>query len=126
MRIVPKEIETFWTLFTAPVIWAVHFLFCYVGAAVFCAKQAELDLSFEIIRIAIAGGTLVALALITLSGFLAWRQWGFGLDAPPHDDPTAHDRRHFQGFSTLLLSCLSFVAVIFVALPALFIAECVR
>jgi hypothetical protein len=126
MRIVPKEIETLWTLFTAPVIWAVHFLFCYVGAAIFCAKQAELDIGFDAVRIAIAAGTLLALALITLSGFLAWRQWGFGLHDPPHDDPTAHDRRHFQGFATLLLSGLSFVAVIFVALPTLFIAECVR
>ena len=126
MRIVPKEIETLWTLFTAPVIWAVHFLFCYVTAAIFCAKQAELDAGLEAVRIVIAAGTLVALALIALSGFLAWRQWGFGLQVPPHDDPTASDRRHFQGFATLLLSGLSFAAVIFVALPALFIAECVR
>jgi len=126
MRIVPREIETLWTLFTAPVIWAVHFLFCYVTASVFCAKQAEIDAGLEAVRIAIAAGTVVALALIVLSGFLAWRQWGFGLHEPPHDDPTAHERRHFQGFATLLLSCLSFVAVIFVALPALFIAECLR
>lgn len=126
MRIVPKEIETLWTLFTAPVIWALHFLFCYVTAAIFCARQAELDASLEAVRVAVAAGTLVALALIALSGYLAWRQWGFGTDEPPHDDSTAADRRHFQGFATLLLSCLSFVAVIFVALPALFIAECVQ
>lgn len=126
MRIVLKEIETLWTLFTAPVIWALHFLLCYVTAAVFCAKQVEPEVGIETIRIAIAAGTLVALALIVLSGFLAWRQWGFGLDDPPHDDPTPADRRHFQGFATLLLSGLSFVAVIFDALPVLFIAECVR
>ena len=61
-----------------------------------------------------------------LSGWLAWRQWGFGADDPPHDDPSGHSRRLFQGFATLLLSGLSFVAVIYVALPALFLTECLR
>ena len=70
--------------------------------------------------------SLVALGLIVLSAWLAWRQWGFGTAEPPHDDPTAQDRRKFQGFATLLLSGLSFVAVIYVALPALFILECAR
>ena len=126
MRILPREIESLWTLFTAPVVWALHFLACYVGAAVFCAKQEMLDLDFSAVRVGIAAVTLVALALIALSGWLAWRQWGFGADDPPHDDPSGHSRRLFQGFATLLLSGLSFVAVIYVALPALFLTECLR
>ncbi len=36
-----KEIETFWTLFTAPTVWALHFLVCYVAFAVYCAKQGR-------------------------------------------------------------------------------------
>ena len=36
------------------------------------------------------------------------------------------DRILFQGYATLLLSGLSFVAVIFTALPALFVTECLR
>ena len=126
MRILPREIESLWTLFTAPVVWALHFLACYVGAAVFCAKQETLGLDFSAVRVGIAGVTLVALALIALSGWLAWRHWGFGADDPPHDDPSGHSRRLFQGFATLLLSGLSFVAVIYVALPALFLSECIR
>ena len=126
MRILPREIESLWTLFTAPVVWALHFLACYVGAAVFCAKQEMLDLDFSAVRVGIGLVTLLALALITLSGWLAWRQWGFGADDPPHDDPSDHSRRLFQGFATLLLSGLSFVAVIYVALPALFLTECIR
>ena len=62
--------------------------------------------------------------MIVLSAWLAWRQWGFGTHDPPHDDPTAHDRKLFQGFATLLLSGLSFVAVLYVALPLLFIDGC--
>ena len=42
MRIIPKEVETLWTLFTAPVVWAAHFLVCYVLAAVWCAKRGKI------------------------------------------------------------------------------------
>lgn len=126
MRLIPRPIETLWTLFTAPVVWAVHFLFCYGVAAVYCAKQNHLGFSFAAVRIGIAGATVVALALIAVSAWLAWRQWGFGAHDPPHDDPTRHDRLLFQGFATLLLSGLCFVAVIMVALPAVFVTECAR
>jgi hypothetical protein len=104
----------------------VHFLACYVAAAVYCAKSDGTGTSFDAVRIGIAIATIVALTLIALSAWLAWRQWGFGAGDPPHGDPTRRDRTLFQGFATLLLSGLSFVAVIYVALPALFITECVR
>ncbi|TKT76155.1 hypothetical protein [Aquamicrobium sp. LC103] len=126
MRIIPRQVETFWTLFTGPIVWALHFLLCYVGAAIFCAKPDMFGVSFEAVRMAIAGITVVALAAIAFSAFLAWRQWGFGSDDPPHDDPTRRDRILFQGFATLLLSGLSFIAVIYVALPVLFVSECLR
>ncbi|WP_287091901.1 hypothetical protein [Mesorhizobium sp.] len=126
MRLIPKEIETLWTLFTAPVVWAANFLVCYIGAAVYCAKPELIGLSFSAVRAGIAAATLIALSLIALSAWLAWRQWGFGTDDPPHDDPTRRDRTLFQGFATLLLSGLSFIAVIFTAMPALFLTECIR
>jgi hypothetical protein len=126
MRLIPTPLETLWTLFTAPIIWAVHFLACYVGAAVYCAKQEQLPFGFEAVRAGIGGATILALALISLSAWLAWRQWGFGSDDPPHDQPTRLDRTLFQGFATLLLAGLSFIGVIYVALPALFISECIR
>ncbi len=126
MWLVPKQIETLWTLFTAPVVWAAHFLVCYIGASIYCDKP-ELDwLSFSAVRAGIAAATVIALSLIALSAWLAWRQWGFGTDDPPHDDPTRRDRTLFQGFATLLLSGLSFIAVIFTAMPALFLTECIR
>ncbi|TIM65638.1 MAG: hypothetical protein E5Y58_24340 [Mesorhizobium sp.] len=120
MRLAPKQIETLWTLFTAPVVWAAHFLGCY------CAKPELVGLSFSAVRAGIAAATVIALSLIALSAWLAWRQWGFGTDDPPHDDPTRRDRILFQGFATLLLSGLSFIAVIFTAMPALFLTECIR
>lgn len=122
MRIIPKEVESLWTLFTAPVVWAAHFLFCYVLAAVSCAKGGTSG--FGLVQVSIAAATLAAAVMILVSAWLAWRQWGFGTHDPPHDDPTPHDRRRFQGFATLLLSGLSLVAVLYVALPLFFIRNC--
>ncbi|MDO9418503.1 hypothetical protein [Pararhizobium sp.] len=121
MRIL-KEIESLWTLFTAPVVWALHFVICYASVAVNCAKTAGPD--YDRLRVILAGATAMALLAIVLSAWLAWRQWGFGTDSPPHDAPTTGDRRLFQGFATLLLSGLSFLAVIFTAMPLIYIDGC--
>ncbi len=77
-------------------------------------------------RLAIAAVTALALAGIALSAFLSWRQWAYGAHEPPHDAPTPRDRLLFQGYATLLLSGLSFVAVIFTAMPAFFLTACLR
>jgi hypothetical protein len=122
MGLIPKEMETLWTLFTAPVVWALHFLACYVAVAISCAKLDGGNI--DVLRGVLAGITILALAAIVLSAYLAWRQWGFGTDNPPHDAPTRRDRLLFQGFATLLLSGLCFLAVIFTALPLLFIPGC--
>ena len=118
-----RETPNLWTLLTPPAVWALHFLFCYVSGALVCAKAPE---ALGALRLAIAAATLVALGLILAAGLQAHRHWGFGDDLPPHNAPTDEDQRHFLGFATLLLCALSFVAVIFGALPALFITECVR
>lgn len=126
VRLIPKEVETLWTLFTGPVVWALHFLACYAAAAVYCAKASQVTFPFSTLRLALAGVTFFALAAILGAAWLAWRQWGFGSGDPPHDAPTRQDRLLFQGFATLLLSGLSFVAVIFVSVPLLFIEVCAR
>ncbi len=123
MRIFPRDLETLWTLFTAPVVWAVHFLACYLTVAIHCAKGGG-ERQFAMLQFVLGGVTLAALATIAISAFLAWRQWGFGTTDPPHDDPTEEARKLFQGFATLLLSALSFVAVLFVATPLLAIDGC--
>jgi hypothetical protein len=119
-HLLPREIESLWTLFTAPVIWAGHFLLCYVAAAVACARGVDL----AYVRGGIGGATVLALLGIVVAGMLAWRQWGFGSGDPPHDEGTRADRLLFQGFATLLLCGLSFVAVVYQALPAVFLTDC--
>lgn len=112
-------------LFTAPVVWALHFLACYVGAAVFCEKPGLLGTDFDNLRAAIAALTVLSLAIIVIAALLAWRQ-GFGSGDPPHDDSTRRDRLLFQGYATLLLSGLSFIGVIFTSMPAFFLTQCLR
>ncbi len=124
--VIPKEVESLWTLFTAPTVWALHFVGCYAAVAIYCAKAASFDFGFDTVRLALGGLTVLALVVIVLSAYLAWRQWGFGSGDPPHDEPTRKDRTLFQGFATLLLAGLSFVAVVYVAIPLIFIAECQR
>lgn len=126
MRLIPKQVETLWTLFTGPVVWAFHFVVCYAAAAIYCAKSSEASFSFETLRLTLGAVTATALLAILAAAWLAWRQWGFGAGDPPHDEPTRQDRILFQGFATLLLSGLSFVAVIFVSIPLVFIEECAR
>ncbi|MGA0531977.1 hypothetical protein [Hansschlegelia sp. KR7-227] len=120
------------TLVTAPTVWALHFLVCYVAAATHCAKAmadarvmtgaAWPDITEA--RIVIAAATLAALAAIALASRQAWTHWGDGDADPPYDDATKDDRQQFLGFATILLCGLSFVGVIFVALPAVFIGDC--
>ena len=50
MQVPPKPVDSLWTLITAPVVWAVHFLLCYVAAAVVCAKRDTFPIGFDALR----------------------------------------------------------------------------
>ena len=113
-----------WTLITAPIVWAGHFLACYLVAAIFCAKAGTSFADLANVRLVIGAATLAALLLIVLCGRQAYHHWGFGISDPPHDAGTPEDRRHFLGYAALLLCALSLVSVLFVALPALAIPDC--
>lgn len=111
---------TLWTLIVPPSVWAAHFLFCYLWVAISCAKLG----AFERFPIAFVIGTIVALAIITASGTIAWFQTQGRGDPPPHEESTDEDRLRFLAKSTLLLAGLSFVAVLFTAAPALMLTDC--
>ncbi len=119
-----QERDSLWLITFSPTIWAVHFLLSYMAASVWCAKVAGRDGELGDIRLAIGVLTLVALTGIALTGWRGWRHHSFGDETAPHDFDTPGDRHRFLGFSTLLLSGLSFVATIFVALCVVFIRSC--
>lgn len=110
-------------MFLPLVVWALHFLACYITVAVWCAKVVVLHGPLLDARWAVFVYTLGALLLIGLLGFRAWRRY---TDAPALDDlhTTARDRRRFLGFMGLLLSALSAAAVILVAQPTLHFTTC--
>ena len=116
--------DNLWTLIAAPTIWAVHFLLCYVVAAYACAPQnvalpadrrrrgrhrrrhprrAPRDRPLPA-RLCANGAAMAAAASPR-------RGHGGGPRAVP-------------GVLHVLLAALSFIAVIFVALPALINVDC--
>jgi hypothetical protein len=116
--------ERLWIVPASPVIWAVHFLACYILAALWCGMVVGRGGSLGTVRVVIAALTLVALAAIAVIGWLGHRAHTLGAEQAPHDDDTPEDRHRFLGFAALLLSGLSGVAVIYTALAALFVKTC--
>ncbi len=124
MAHLPEKRESLWMLTISPAIWSLHFLLSYVTAAIWCAKLAGRDGSLWEVRVAIAVYTVVALIGIGITGWIGLRRHSFGDAETPHDFDTPEDRHRFLGFATLLLSALSAVATLYVALAAVFIETC--
>lgn len=120
----PERRENLWVLTFAPLIWSVHFVLSYATAAVWCAKFVGRSGPLDNARIAVGIYTLIALFGIGLTFWAGFRRSTFGQATAPHDFDTAADRHRFLGFATLLLSSLSFVATVYVALAILFIRSC--
>jgi hypothetical protein len=115
--------STLWALVVPPTAWALHFLFCYGYAAVHCAKGGRLA-SLGEVRAGIGIATVIALVIVAASGYIAWAQSVVEGDPPPHHESTDVDRLRFLAVATLLLAGLSFVAIVFTALPALVLEDC--
>ncbi len=120
----PEEQESLWLLVISPTIWATHFLLCYITVAIWCAKVVGRDGPLDGIRIAIAIYTALAFIGIGINGWIAFRRHSFGTATVPHDFDTPEDRHRFLGFATLLLSGLSGVGTLYIALAAVFIGTC--
>ena len=119
-----EQNESLWILTASPVIWAVHFLACYITAAIWCAKVVGRTGSLGGARVAIAVYTVLALVGIGVIAWHGFRKHSFGSATVPHDFDTPEDRHRFLGFATLLLSALSAVGTIYAALTIVFIESC--
>ncbi|HUQ93817.1 MAG TPA: hypothetical protein VM120_19210 [Bryobacteraceae bacterium] len=122
---VSEERQSLWLLAVSPAIWTVHFLFSYIGAAVWCGKVVGREGSLDPMRAAIAVTALLAVAGIAFTGVAGWRKHTHEASPPPHHEDTPEDRHRFLGYATVLLSCLSAVGTIYVALACIFIRSCV-
>jgi hypothetical protein len=109
----------------APVVWALHFLFCYVYVAIFCEKVGR-TASLDDARMVVVVATVVAIALIAWSTISLWRVRGRSLtdDDFEFEHNTPEERHRFLSHVALMLCVLSAVAVLYVAIPVLYIATC--
>lgn len=112
------------TMIAAPTVWALHFLLSYVWVASACAPNEDIFKSIAPARIGVAVATALGLLFCFLAGFRAWREWREAGGKPPHDQPTEHDRERQMELASVLLSGLSFLAIVFTALPVLLVADC--
>lgn len=119
-----EEHQSLWLLIFSPSVWAVHFLLSYIGSVIWCGKVAGREGHIEPIRVGIIGLGVLALIGIGLIGRLGWLRYTHGGTEARHHQDTAEDRHRFLGFATVLLSGLSAVATIYVALSSVFVRNC--
>jgi hypothetical protein len=114
-----------WRVIAAPIVWALHFLFCYVYGAVYCEKLGR-DAPLAGPTMVIIGATVVALALIGLSILSLWRVRGRSLTDNDFEfeHNTPEERHRFLSHVALMLCVLSAVAVLYVAIPMLYLSSC--
>lgn len=114
--------EGVWTLAAAPAVWALHFLGCYVLAAVWCARAGRAA-SLDEARAWIGVLTLLALAML---GVLAWRGWRRSRHGGGHgrSGDSIADRHRFLGWVALALAALAAVAVLYAAAVVVLVETC--
>lgn len=116
------ESASLWRITAAPLVWAAHFLFCYVGAAIWCAKIGSAE-GLWALRLSILGLTVLALAAIF---WIGWRSRDLSTagEVAPMELRKPRHRHRFLSHAAFLLAIISFVGVVYVAMPALFIGTC--
>jgi len=114
-----------WRIIVSPTIWAVHFLASYVTVAVFCEKAGRAA-ALAPAEVAVIAYTAAALAGIGWSTWGLWRVRGRSLtdDDFEYEHNTPEERHRFLSHVALMLCLLSAVAVIYVAIPMLYLSSC--
>ena len=114
-----------WRVIVSPIIWALHFVASYVTVAVYCEKAGR-DAALAPAEIAVIAYTVGALAGIGWSTVGLWRVRGRSLTDDDfeyeHNDPEEPHR--FLDHVALMLCVLSAVAVLYVAIPMLYLSTC--
>jgi hypothetical protein len=120
----PERDESLWWLAASPSIWFAHFLASYATVALWCAKAVPRDGALGAALTAVVIYTLVALIAVLAIAARSYRRHRFAGSRAPHDADTPEGRHRFLGLASLLLSALSALAIVFVALPFIFIGTC--
>lgn len=107
------------TLVSAPLIWIVHFVVCYVIVSLVCAMQLTeaRAIGLNAAELGVAAATVIAGALIVGIAVANGRRWR----DPPGPDP---DISRFFAAATLLLCAISLLAMLWVAFPTSILPTC--
>ena len=120
-----EEADSLWHITFAPLIWAVHFGVGYAATAIACARAPDPDAPLDGLRLALGALTLAALVGIGWVARHAWRRWDFLDDRDyEHEAAIEEDRHEFLGHAGFLLAIISFIGVLYVAMPALLLESC--
>lgn len=123
----PFTRENLLAMVSAPLIWAAHFVACYVLASIACAYD------FSGARLGIVLVTALALALLAGIGLSNWRKWNRARQTHSANLRAAHAHHPDQGgnnlgiffaVTSMMLCALSAVALIWVAFPAALLPPC--
>ena len=115
--------EHLWWIVLSPSIWAIHFLACYVTAAIWCEKVGSNSDSGWLLGL-VGGYTTVAVVAISVIAGWSLRSYRRRDQSPSYDSDDPSDRTHFIGFTAFLLSLLSLVATFFTALAMVIVRSC--
>ncbi len=114
-----------WRVIAAPIIWAVHFLFCYVFVAIYCEKSGR-GAPLDDARLWVLAATVAALAGIGWSTHRLWRVRARSVTDNDFEfeHNTPEERHRFLSHVALMLCVLSAVGVLYVVIPMLYLTTC--
>lgn len=123
MRLPPRS-DSLLAMVAGPIVWTLHFLACYLTVSLACAAGQQ--------RLVLPGiATATAASLVLLAGIClaAWRRWRAGRGSEHGQGAQQEQGRDaavapFFALVTLMLSVLSAVAVLWVALPGAMLPAC--
>jgi hypothetical protein len=118
----PLKRDSLLGMLGAPIVWAVHFLLCYVAVSLICdggypkASIAGMTLT----ELIVAGVTLAAGAALLSLGMFNYRKWR----SIPRTDRADGGATRFMALCSVMLCGLSLVGLIWVAFPAFVLPSC--
>lgn len=115
--------QRLWWIATAPSLWALHFLTCYVTVAIWCEKVPS-DEPTNGLWWLIGMYSVVAMFGIAIVGWLSFKSFRQEDPPLPYDFDDPDDRTNFLGFTAFLLALLSGVATLFTTLVFVLVRSC--
>jgi hypothetical protein len=114
-----------WQVILAPVVWSAHFLVSYVGTAVYCEKVGR-EAALDPVRVLVILATVAGLVIVGVSTRGLWKVRGRSLtdDDFDYEYNSPEERHRFLSHVALMLSALSAIGMLYVALPAFLLDSC--